>query len=434
MKFVLVFLLLTINILATTLNIESIWLAVVAALQFLSLYWLLRRDNKSLETSLLELMCIAIPISWRNILGGSFGTLPINWFYIIGAIYILAVFFKHSLKNIKESPERTWLRRIILLTVLLSIIPLLRSHYLKEGLGQFITLTFYNAVLFVSIMGGPFLDKEARNSVLLAFGYSGLVTSLGIIMQALIYLSFNLEIGVIRLMGKRISYAFMFDDLSTGSLFLAVAAFAFYLLSEEDNKKRFIYYGLAIINVIGSALTSARTGLIALLFTALLHLLLKPATKQEKIKGIVIFGLFCLITFSFFQMVRPMAKTTSYIVSDSGRIAGYIEGLKIFIKNPLLGVGFGRTYLSTIMGMPMPHFTLIQYLAQTGVFYTLILFGAILYALYYAFKNSPTLFWLLLVTMIGSCVIPDIFSSRILIIIMALIFAEKGLVSEPDCN
>lgn len=428
MKFILVSCLTGLYLLAYTTNMRGFSVFILSVMILFALFNILRKKSKNITTIIVELMCYCIPISWRNIFGGSFADIPLPWFYILGGLLIVILMFI-KIKKAKTSGYGRLLVEIVTFTlILLGIIPLLitKRDFFHESMGQFITLTFYNIILFFSIVKGPLIDSLEVNKIRNAYTLSGFVTSLGIIIQFFTHRFIGITLGNIEYALNRILYGFMFIDISSGTLYLASTAFMTIIFADKYMNRKISSYIQAIVIIIATAITSSRTGGVAFFITLGIYLLFKKGVFK-KFLGVVVGGMFLLTSLYFFNIVRPMDNISAYVLNSSGRMNGYLVAIKIFMENPLLGTGFSRTYTSFLMGgMPLPHFSILQYLVQTGLVYTGMIFGVILYAQILAIKKSFLEGWILLLTIIGSCFIPDIFSSRFIIVVLITIFIQEN--------
>lgn len=408
-------------------NISNISVVIISSLILFLFFCFLKKRNRSTISIIIELMCYCIPISWRNIFGGSFKDIPLPWFYILGGILIVCIWFKSFYKKTISGYDRLVAGIVTLILTFLGIIPLIITprDFFNEGIGQFITLSFYNIILFSSIVKGPLINCDEVNQVREAYFLSGFITSLGVIFQFLVHRIIGITIGNILYALNRVIYSFMFLDISSGTLYLASTAFMMIIFADKSRSRKMFLYLSAILTIVATAITSARTGIVAFLITICLYSVSKKGIFK-KFTGILLVGFSLFASLYFLGIVRPMSTAFDYFLNSSGRIEGYLLALEIFIKNLFLGTGFSRTYTSFLMeGLPVPHLSILQYLVQTGIIYTGMIFGVILYAQILSIKRSFIEGWVLLLTIIGSCFIPDIFSSRFIIIILITIFIQK---------
>lgn len=155
-------------------------------------------------------------------------------------------------------------------------------------------------------------------------------------------------------------------------------------------------------------LTLSRSGMISF---ALINILFfdKSILKKRKelLKGVLI------LTIATISVILLSEKAGLYLdrwsLSDgagsNGRLEAVVSGIRIFLKNPLFGVGLDRAiYYSVMYGAPIPlkpHNTIVLILAETGIFPAFILVSLIMYIVWvtykYKFINTFRLTLLLLV-------------------------------------
>ena len=117
------------------------------------------------------------------------------------------------------------------------------------------------------------------------------------------------------------------------------------------------------------------------------------------------------------------------MLNSSGRIDGYIEGLKCFMEHFWIGNGFGiQNYELTI-----PHNLIVQYLAQFGVIgFSIILLGIYPVLKKVLFNKESIIRWTVMTVIIGAMFIPDIVSSHYLTVVIVLAFCETyGKIQQP---
>lgn len=168
---------------------------------------------------------------------------------------------------------------------------------------------------------------------------------------------------------------------------------------------------LPIINYLTGVcilLTLSRSGMISF---ALINILFfdKSILKKRKelLKGVLILSMAIIL------VILLSEKSGLYLhrwsLSDgagsNGRLEAVVSGIRIFLNNPLFGVGLDRAvYYSVMYGAPLPlkpHNTIVLILAETGVFPAFILVVLISYIVWitykYKFINTFRLTLLLLV-------------------------------------
>jgi hypothetical protein len=169
--------------------------------------------------------------------------------------------------------------------------------------------------------------------------------------------------------------------------------------------------------VITSVLTSARTGIVAFVFTMFVvsMLLLTNGSDRKSLNKVVLLFLANTIIIIIGFIVFYGSRGTA-IFSDSGRHSLNINALNIFRKAPLYGIGFGDiNYAGTL-----PHNIVFQSLAQGGLIYTIPIITFIIVLLISAFNRDKSIFATLVCIIFGAIFIPDIFDSRFFSVILAV--------------
>lgn len=419
------FILLILYATSITYPIPGIFIFFITIIFFAIQYRKAKIRTKSKTTALIQLMCYSVPLSWKNILGGDYGDLPITWFYLIGVL--LAI---HLLLIKKDIILKSSLARLVVLIVLImiySLVPLLitNTNYLMQGISQFITLTFHHVIILIVILKGNIISESNIFQIEKSYVSAGLITSLGIITQFMLF-NAGVVIGDIQYLNNRQMFQFLFSDVSHATLYLATTAFlSIQLLNSGQTNGKFKSLLVPIIILIGAAVTSARTGLIVFFGVFALYILIGQKGIVKKI-GSIITGIIALIGGIFiFQQVRPQDDISEALFDSSGRTEGYKIAIDMFMDKPFLGYGFGREYISDLMNAAIPHLSFLQYLIHAGFGYTVMIFIVIGFAFFYAKKFKMNESWLILLTLIGTCLIPDIFSTRYITLLIVIVFLRK---------
>lgn len=380
-----------------------------------------KKNTQSTTTVILQLMCYSIPLSWRNIFGGDYGSLPISWFYILGAILMLHLVILKKPIHLNKADFRVFILSIIV--IIFTFIPLINSAYISQALSQFITVQFHNILILIVILKGNFINKEDYNLIQKSYIFAGLLASSGVLIQYILFQQ-GIIIGDINYLNNRTSFNFLFSDASHSSLYFATTAFLaiLYTNNQGDSNHNFNYYLITIITLLGAAATSARTGLIVFFFVFFIYILIGQRGAVKKIL-FTFFGVLAgLGAIKIFLTIRPQTSLSSAILDSSNRTFGYDIALNLFYEKPIFGYGFGRDYLANLMGTSIPHLSFLQYMLQAGFIYAILIFLIIIFALFRAKKLKLSESWLLIVTLIGTCLVPDIFSTRYITLLMAMIF------------
>jgi len=424
------FLLLMLYAASLTYHIPGAVVAVLSMLFFLVAYKRFKKLSGNKTTALLQILCYSIPMSFRNFMGGDYGSLPIAWFYLIGAVLLIHLL---SLKKpIKLSPAFAIYSLMIVLSMIFSTIPLMLTNYsfITQGMSQFLIIVFHSILVLIAVHKNGIIDVNNYAAVEKSYVAAGLFTSLGIITQYIL-LKNGIAIGIVEYYNFRMSVNFLFADASHATLYLATAAFLSVLLSSNKDNSTLKYNVTAILILVGAAVTSARTGLVVFFALYALYILTGQKGISKKIMAVFIGGIALYGASVLYKLVRQQSLS-DILLNSSGRTDGYSAAWEMFLDNPLLGYGFGKDYIASLMGYSIPHLSFLQYMIHGGVFYALILFGIIAYAYFYAIKLKNNVSWLLLVTIVGTCLIPDIFSTRYITLLMLMVFLKSSYTTKAQ--
>lgn len=413
------------------LSIANKTLAPVTFIWSLMVFINIYRKNKTKVDNwpslFLLLMVYALPFSWISFLGTPYGGLPVSWFNIFGAMFLLSFLF---LRNISIPKKHITLFVISLITILLSIVPYFYSanDFKNEALTQLIVITFHNFLILFSIF---MYNKISSNKVSTFYSIYIKGVYYSSIMLFIQYFSINIipfNFGITNYYLNRESLLYLFGDASHGSLYLATGAFLIFmnLFNPNDrNKKNFVQLFIVFSGV---ALTSARTGLFVLIGFVSLFVIFSLKSFSKKIIGIVASIFLFFISNKALQLVRPIHSTN--LLDSSGRTEGYITALNMLNEKPLTGFGYSQTYISIIMNQPIPHLSILQYSIHAGYIIAFCLFFVQFLIFIDACKKKNKSSWLIAMVLIGTCLIPDLFATRFITVLCMLSLMESPYNSE----
>jgi|GEM_PF-6320599 len=386
-----------------------------------SICWIIVfKDNKEeydLFTLIIKMYIFSLPLSFTNVFGSGSGYSNITWFNIFFIILVL-LGVMDLLKTKKI--ELSLLSKAAIAMMVVSLIPLFVSVDFIDGLKQYI---YYFMACSVIIMGERIKNQitvKQKSELLLDYLFTTRVAAIGVMLQMFYIGITGHEIGHYRVYGTRQLYGFLFSDFSFLSLFIASGAVGIYFYKRKQTESKKYWMAEFVLLLIASVVTSARTGMMAfiavfIIFNGLeiISLAIKGSRKAIILLisnlGIIIVGLIGL------SLVRPES-----LISDSGRSDLNQLALNTFLENPLLGMGFGGSSYANLVGM-IPHNIIYQSLAQGGLLFTIPLFLFVGTILYTAYKENAYVFSSILVVLIGSLFIPDIFNSRFFPVLLLLL-------------
>lgn len=427
MKYIVSLLLLLVNLYNYQFHLSPlIYLAIHIILILLFIY---TERKKSYHCIMIELLIASWPYSWTNIFGSGTDTLQLPWFYIFGLILAIRLLAENKNGYKLKGTKLVILNYLFLL--MYSVAPLIISINKVDAAGDYIMLIFYLILMFSCKLSIPVLDNYEVDEIEKLFIFENMICAIGIIFQYYMFKNFHkffFKIGVRgSFKGMQISCRLLFEDSSCSTIMLGCGV----LCSLFKGAKNKIWYIIAIVILIGLALTSRRTGVISLLVIVVPFLFKVQKNKGKKILLLIAIPILLIITFYFLMMSRPVENINQY-TDNNGRIDDYISSIKLSLKNPI-GIGYGDEYLSKNMTNGIiPHNTILRWINQGGLllaFPLIILF----YDIYKISRNKKLQveYWILLYVFLASNFIPDILNSRFLIIIILIIllYDDKKIIN-----
>lgn len=327
----------------------------------------------------------------------------------------------------------------VILILLFILINLNNNDFKKYSIQTLpLLIIFFISILFIAHNGnfrfqGSFLvfmltvfwvyfskDKHLTEKLIELYITGAFFCSIGIILQAMAIFA-GYEIWNFRIFPDRLALSFIWNDYSFISLYIISAI-------PLIKGKNYISNTLIITTlIIGSILTSARTGLasIIILYTCiiiknLLYSLLK--LKISKINTIFITTtpliLFLIIIFS----EKITGRTISF--SSSGRIEGYSKAIGFILENPFLGALFDYDYYSRKLDIEIPHNLFIYIFSMGGLTIFLPFFFWLLFLIFMTTKIRRDLANSFAVIIIGMQFIPSVFSAYFFAYFISIVFHE----------
>ncbi|OUS69952.1 hypothetical protein B1748_29920 [Paenibacillus sp. MY03] len=393
-------------------------LVFVISLCLFGVIWMRNSKGNGALLTTLKLLIISLPISFLNIFGGQYGEIPISWFNLF-FIILLVMTLKYL---IISKYSRSLLFCVICLIVLGSVLTYF-SHNLIDAAKQFLNILIF---VFLPLIGyqlykTKYITETEIIKLKQIYINITIVTAVFILFQYALHRVLGFQTGNIDFMGTyRIAYGFVFNDYSFLSLFI-VSGMALLYKSKKFNTSQLLLLSLMFAACV---ISSARTGIIALILALVLEALLSlTKIKIRSVLKLPFIAILSIATVYFFSAIRG----TEEFLNDSGRIDGYLQAMEYFYSFPITGIGLGVRSYKDLTGLAIPHNIIIQYLVQTGIIFTVILIFFILKIFRDSIKINSNLTLPLLTILLGGLFIPDIINSRYLPIIGMLIGLERGL-------
>lgn len=354
-----------------------------------------------------SLLILSIPTSFVNIFGGNYGNLPISW-YNLYFVLILFLSLLHKVRFEHFSFKSS------LLSFFWLIIALLNSYDFNSALRDFIN--FLPFLFFCSIYMNLEDDSHfASHTLVKLYINSALSLVIPIIVQIIAFTK-GIFLGKIDIMPARVGFGTIFSDYSFLSLFLSSAAMIAWIMK---------YRVITIFLLIGSVLTTARTGIFAFIITLMF---LGTFDYVKKMKGL---QLIKIISFVFVLSALALFTLRQFrqedILNPSLRDILLKNALSLFIQNPIFGFGIGTEDFKSKFGFAIPHNFIVQSLVQLGLVGSILLILIFVNLWRRSWKNRKIIkplnaaFYGFVVTFLGSMFIPDIINSRFLPILVFLL-------------
>lgn len=285
------------------------------------------------------------------------------------------------------------------------------------------------ALVFMSyLMMFNFIDndkiKKIFNKSLVIYVFGAVFMAVGTITQRVLFENFGYEIGKMDFYGgNRIGFGFIWMDYSFLSLYLLTALPLIFYVYERLSIRIFF----SIVLLVGSVVTTARTGLAGLILAALfvfaiefVNLLVKGRVKKRVLLTLCILALAAFLIIYFYVLL----STREIRFDGSGRIEGYYRALQSFIDHPFLGVMFDREYFLSYYGV-IPHNLFIYTLSQGGIFFFILFMIWFSYVFYIALFKIQVLRYPIIIAAFGFMFIPSFFSAYFFAVLVSLAMAER---------
>lgn len=427
MEYLVSFLLLVINLIAFQFGINRIVFLFAGTVLFALLFFLCFRKTKSFLGCALMLFCHTWQISWMNIFGQPTEYLQLPWFYIIGVLCLGYTLFNFN-KVFSKQLDAPFLI-LFICTIIIAVFPLFTSPSLTEALKEFIIIMFFLVMLFVGFLFCETLSEETREHVFNSYTWCVFLSCAFLLIQYSIFhyfgvALFNFHVG--EYVGNATASAsLLMGDPSSATIMLGSAVFI--CISRIEKKKNIPYNVICILTtVIGMALTSRRTSIIALIIVLALYSFFHFKGIVKKVVTLCLFAVLGVIMINYLLISRPVDDLSMYLY-DNERFANYIRTLEVSLKHPF-GVGYDNTHAITFMTDNIaPHLTTLRWLLMGGYWFAIPMVSIVILTWNNARKkNLSTESWIIFYSFFASCFIPDILTARFFVIpcMCALLFQK----------
>ena len=371
------------------------------------------RQRSNARTSLMTLLILSIPLSYRTVTGSAYGESIASWFNLV--LLLLAMVVMTGMLRMQFSRRQLPILGLAAWPIWLAPALMVSSSF-ADAAKQYVNIVGFACIVLASLVGG--WSQRGRDVLRRAFLASASATALLLVIAWVLWQHVGIAVGrVLVLGGQRIAFSLYYPDPSFMSLYMASAA----ALAAGDVRSRDGVVPRVILTAFlscASIITSARTGMVALVLALFLtyaisrHTFTRPGRSLVNVLMVV---LVAAAVWTAFSVVRPLDAT-----EDSGRIAGYALAMSQFASHPLLGIGLGVEEYRLVSGSTIPHNLLFQLLAQTGLYGTIGMLGSLLAVLLTLWRYDSRHALVLLTCLIGGLFIPDLLNSRFVPVLLSL--------------
>ncbi len=363
---------------------------------------------------------ILVPTSTISIFGTSYSSFPLSWFHLFVILLFIIIAFTTRIKGFYFFTT--------LLFVCYAGIMALFTVYVYDAMKQVLTISLF----LVSFIIGSSLAKSTSDTLLDTATDLYIVSTLAFATQVFLQRTFirssGTVIGHYAAMGQgRLAYSGLMGDYSFATLYLASGCVLVLIKYMEWRNINFILFIIEETFLLSAIIAvTSRTGIVALAVIFAVYFL-KNLKRIGWKTTVLLFAGIIAIPIVINELIA--SRSGQSFLDSSGRLENYLIALKYFDEKPLFGIGLGIENLTTNLHIGIPHNFFVQYLLQIGVVGVLILL--LFYVEFFRKdleKDNP-LRWAFWLIVIGSMLIPDVFSSRyyyVIIVMCMLPMVSRG--------
>lgn len=431
MEYLFSLLLFSLNLFDYEVNLNRIMFFAVSVILFSAMVIFIHKKTQDFLCTCLTAMCHVWPISWVTVFGDPsyINAFQVTWFYLIGAVVMLYGIV--NINKLKTSKVNALIIGAYVSLGLLSLYPLIISPSVKEGLKEFIIIGFFMLLTFIAFLNPSSFDSQKRRIVENAYIFVIVVSSVLLILQTFFY--FTTGYALFKFSGgqyydsEMISAKLLMEDTSCSTIMLGSGVF--YMLDRINKKdKPLLYIVYIAVTMIGLAVTSRRTSIIALIFCIILYIPIVYKGIAKKLTMFTVMTGCILLMLVYLFVVRPI-DDVSQLLDFNGRIENYLESLYLFVKHPL-GVGYDNVNLLQQMegnSNFIIHNTVLRWLNMGGILFVALVLMILGYMLVNSYKKRNIKdFWVLVYCFIAMNFIPDLLSARFFVIPCMLVFLSQA--------
>lgn len=369
-----------------------------------------------LEEALFLSIIISIPTSTVSIIGTSTARLPLSWFHLMSILLLFIIVYKYKIDS--------GYFLLIFIFVSIEIVISISMPSIYDSLKQLLMMTLF---LSSFIIGSVISKKLSKGMTIIAadcYVCSTIAFGIQVILQRAFIMKTGVLVGQYAAMGLgRKAYAGLMGDYSFATLYIATGCLIViiqYLDWRQIKLVRFMIEELILLAAMISV--TSRTGIAALAFILVLYLLCRIKRIGWRSVLLIVAG-----------FVAVPVVLNEYLVSrggqrfwdSSGRIINNFTALYYYQEHPFLGIGLGINNFRSILPIGIPHNFFVQYLTQIGLIGLGIIIIIFIRFLRKDYNKNNELKWVFWLIVVGSMLIPDIFSSRFFFVIVIMSMFPK---------
>lgn len=273
---------------------------------------------------------------------------PFEYWPILGYFHIERIYMIFLLIAVAIWPERRYINHPINKLILLFLIVMVLSSVLalRPNKAYVSTFDYFKLVVFYFIILMTIQDEEQLKNFLIAYILIMFIYVGKSAWEFFIHDRFLYRMGISRMMGIDITYS---DPNSFAASIAYSLPFVWALICSKfkENWLKIClvgYFALALISII---FTGSRSGMVA----TLLFFVMAWMKTSKKVVGLVVLSFLLIFLWGFMPTNYQIRFKSIFIkgiaekgadVSAQGRIVGLKQGIRLFKRYPVLGIGPGN--------------------------------------------------------------------------------------------
>lgn len=337
------------------------------------------------------------------------------FFYSLPSVLIFYIIIakKESLK-LRSKP-------FIFISLIISLFAISYLFSKNFGSSYYFLFIFINCLLMALVAIKKILPADFEKGLLLSTG----VYSIVFLLNKISFINLNTSILSDNVIKQIYGHSYLAD--------LIVLVFPFILFrinSSSSKKQKYLNYFLFIFFLIVLIITNSRSGITAV---ALGLLFINSKNKTQKITKILSISLF-LVFLSISFTPKYQNKFDKTIIGERNKY--WSIAFKGFLDSPIIGNGpntfsiIRRQKQEESNITSVTHNSILTFLCENGIIFTLVFFIAIFYGLKDTKKNNNIFFVTSIIAIVHSFLDPTWNSSGILIISLYLIFYYSNIFKD----